>query len=96
MQFVCDNTVLQARAGAKGPVEAAAAGAQSARPPQRVAFNAACRVVAPEPIQQAKLGATALGRKPAWQARLDVRHLPVEVRCISVICATRLSVHNVV
>jgi len=87
MKFVCDNTVLQARAGAKGPVEAAAAGAQAARPPQRVTFNAACRAAAPEYMREAKLGATALGRKPAWQARLDVRHLPVEVRRISVMCA---------
>ena len=95
MQFVRDNTVLQARAGAKGPVEAAAAGAQAARPPQRVAFNAACRVVAPDPMREARLGTTALARKPVWQARLDVRHLPVEVRCISKMCATRLSLHNV-
>ena len=72
----------QARQGVSTPIEAAAAFAQASRPAQRVAFNAACRVVVPNPSEVAKAGGPAAwpAHKPAWQARRSNKHLPVEVR----------------
>ncbi len=72
---------VQARTCASAPFEAAAAFAQAARPIQRVAFNAACRVVAPDPPRNAGKDAPTLwpAHKPAWQAKRSDKHLPVEV-----------------
>ena len=72
---------MQARVGASAPAQAAAACAQAARPAQRVAFKAACRVVAPHPLQNAKANAPAQWRahKPAWETRRNDSHLPLEV-----------------
>lgn len=72
---------MQAKNAAKGPLEAAAAGAQAARPPRRVGFNAACRAVAPDTPQAARAGLKAQGGpcKPAGRARRDDGHLPLQV-----------------
>ena len=69
---------MQASNGTKGPFQAAFAGAQAANPPQRVAFQAACRAVAPGPPKDAKRGPKAPGfaQKPA---KRNDKHLPVEV-----------------
>ena len=75
------SSYMQARDGAIAPIEAAAAFAQAARPARRVAFNAACRVVAPDPPKAAKPDTPALWspHKPTWQTRRSTQHLPVEV-----------------
>ena len=72
---------VQARTGAKGPVEAAAAFARASKQPQRVTFNAACRVVVPTPPEDARVGVPDLrpAHKPAWQTRRTDKQLPVEV-----------------
>ena len=72
------ESCMQASNSTKGPFQAAFAGAQAANPPQRVAFQAACRAVAPGPPKDAKRGPKAPGfaQKPAKRNDKD---LPVEV-----------------